>query len=359
MKVLAIVNSLDRGGAEINLLRLAARLATKGIQITVLPLRRGGALSAEAREAGIEILGGGVVSLVRALWRPPARIVEGWLYVGAVAATCFRVRHCSVVWNLRHVPANLAAESIATRVCLWLMRRLPSPTCIHANSHAAIERHVALGIAGNYRYMPNGIDTERFRRDRPAARRFRDAVGIPESGSLVVCLGRAHRHKGHSVLFEAMGPVMGARPDLHLACIGSGVTALRYDDACRRLPANRLLLFDAMEDVVGPLSAADVVVSASLTESSPTSLAEAMSCSAVCVATNVGDSALLLGDTGLVVRPNDAVALGAAVEALFEMPAARRVELGERARQRVVEAFDLASCSDAYAASMLELADGS
>ena len=77
-------------------------------------------------------------------------------------------------------------------------------------------------------------------------------------------------------------------------------------------------------------------------------LAEGMACGLPAVATDVGDAALIVGDTGLVVPANDPPALAAAVRALAREPAAARAERGARARARIVENFAMARAVARY-----------
>jgi glycosyltransferase involved in cell wall biosynthesis len=73
-----------------------------------------------------------------------------------------------------------------------------------------------------------------------------------------------------------------------------------------------------------------------------------MACEVPCVVTDVGDCAFIVGDTAAVVTPNDVRALAAGISRLIEMAGSERRALGAKARQRVVESFDLASVVRRY-----------
>jgi glycosyltransferase involved in cell wall biosynthesis len=92
----------------------------------------------------------------------------------------------------------------------------------------------------------------------------------------------------------------------------------------------------------------DVATSSSISEAFPLVLGEAMSCCVPCVATNVGDSALILGDTGRIVPARDPAALAAAWAALLSLKPQARHDLGQAARRRVVELFDLSAVTRRY-----------
>jgi glycosyltransferase involved in cell wall biosynthesis len=82
-----------------------------------------------------------------------------------------------------------------------------------------------------------------------------------------------------------------------------------------------------------------------------------MSCGVPCVATDVGDSALMIGEAGRIVPPSDPAALAGGWQQLLEMGSAQREKLGQRARQRVQEFFDLGAVTRRYEALYSELAE--
>lgn len=78
-------------------------------------------------------------------------------------------------------------------------------------------------------------------------------------------------------------------------------------------------------------SAFDVATSCSLSEGFSNTLAEAMACGVHCVATNVGDSRVLIGETGLVVPARNPQSLADAWDSVLSMDA-RAAMLSPRER---------------------------
>jgi glycosyltransferase involved in cell wall biosynthesis len=90
------------------------------------------------------------------------------------------------------------------------------------------------------------------------------------------------------------------------------------------------------------MASLDVLVSASsYGEAFPNVLGEAMGCGVPCVVTDVGDSAYIVGDTGKVVAPDDMIGLAEAVDSLLSLPSSQRLTLGEQARHRIQENFEI------------------
>ena len=107
-------------------------------------------------------------------------------------------------------------------------------------------------------------------------------------------------------------------------------------------------MLGARNDVIGILRRSDVVVLSSKTEGLPMVLLEAMSAGVPCIATAVGGIPQLLSDGGgVVVPPQDSESLAGAIKDAYENRA-ELVMLGERARQRVVDHYDIERIVDRY-----------
>lgn len=83
-----------------------------------------------------------------------------------------------------------------------------------------------------------------------------------------------------------------------------------------------------------------------------------MSCGVPCVATDVGDVAQIIGDTGRVVLPRDPWALAAHWQELIDMGSEQRKTLGERARRRIEEHYSLVAVTQAYESLYLRIING-
>jgi glycosyltransferase involved in cell wall biosynthesis len=74
-----------------------------------------------------------------------------------------------------------------------------------------------------------------------------------------------------------------------------------------------------------------------------------MSCGVPCVVTDVGDSAVLLGEAGRVVLPRDSAAFACACVELLSLDSAERARIGKWGRERIKQNYSLESVVASYA----------
>ena len=84
-----------------------------------------------------------------------------------------------------------------------------------------------------------------------------------------------------------------------------------------------------------------VACSSSLSEAFPNTVVEAMACGVFCVVTDAGDSAAIVGETGVVVPPGNPDALSQGLLRAVAMGPAKRQTEGQAARERVIRNFGL------------------
>jgi glycosyltransferase involved in cell wall biosynthesis len=101
----------------------------------------------------------------------------------------------------------------------------------------------------------------------------------------------------------------------------------------------------------------DVLLSTSHSEAMPLAIMEAMACGLPVVATRVGGVPELVehGGTGWLVGPGDADGLAGAVTRVLTRPG-EHARMAQRARERVVERFDVSRQVEATAQLLLRLA---
>ena len=345
--VLHVIPGLRVGGAEAMLARLAEALVPEGWRFTVACLLGDGPLGPRLRQAGSSVVDLGGAAPHRAplalwrlarLWRTTRPdLVVGWLYHGNAMTALARpfVPATPLVWTLRSsrmAPDDLSASA---RLALAINRRFGHlPDLVLANAHAGLAEHVADGLRPRAaRVIGNGFDTGRLRPDAGARARLGAMLGVPEGRVLVGHAARVDPMKDHDGLIAATARAVAAGADLHLVLIGRGTRALAVPPAL----AGRVSLLGERADVPDLLPGLDLFcLPSAYGEGFPNALGEAMACGVPAIVTNVGDSAVVLGDAGQVVPPRDPDALAAALAAMADLPPQARAGLGVTARARIL-----------------------
>jgi glycosyltransferase involved in cell wall biosynthesis len=104
----------------------------------------------------------------------------------------------------------------------------------------------------------------------------------------------------------------------------------------------KTVLLDERRDIAQLMASLDIASSASSWgEGFPNVVGEAMASGVPCVVTDVGDSASIVGNEGLVVPPGDPSALAHAWRTLIDIGRDGRRRLGIRARIRISREFSL------------------
>jgi glycosyltransferase involved in cell wall biosynthesis len=186
-----------------------------------------------------------------------------------------------------------------------------------------------------------------------AAPGFADAsaAGRP----VVLAVGRLAAQKGFDVLLAAAAHWQDLDPVPLLAIAGDGPLAGELRTRAAALGVDAAML-GHRDDVGRLLAAAAVFVLPSRWEGQPLTLQEALRAGAVIVATRVGGIPDLVGDdAALLVPPDDATALAAAVRAVLgDAPLAGRLRAAAARRGAGLPTFDdaVAAALSAYAQAL-------
>jgi glycosyltransferase involved in cell wall biosynthesis len=189
-----------------------------------------------------------------------------------------------------------------------------------------------------------------FRPDPAARLSVRKELSVPDDAVLVGMVARFHPVKDHRTFLRAAQLLHSRLANARFVLVGSGITRenaglCRMVDECGLADAVDLL--GPRTDVPRLTAALDVACLSSWSESSPFVLCEAMCCGVPCVASDVGDSRLLIGDTGKIVPPRNPQALADALLWLLQRPLGQLNTLGQMARKRA-SMFSLDLAVDNY-----------
>lgn len=367
LKLCHIITGLDTGGAEMMLYKLLSCIDQEAFDVEVISLTDIGPIGQriQALEVPVRALGmrrgipsaSHIMRLASWLRRGQPHIVQTWMYhadlAGGLAGRL--AGHDRIAWNIRQsdLVANSSKRSTiwTIKTCAHLSRKVPAR--IVCCSHASERIHTALGYAADKMVViPNGFDLTAYHPDPVARLSVRQELGLAEDAPLIGLVGRFHPQKDHQTFVQAVALLHARLPNVHFVLCGDGIDcnnpqltgwieAAGVCDVCH--------LLGRRSDIPRISAALDILTSSSaFGEGFPNVVGEAMACGVPCVVTDVGDSALIVGETGRVVPIRSPERLAAAWRELIEAGTEARGRLGQAARCRVEEHFSLPTVTRRY-----------
>lgn len=357
--VFHIITSLNAGGAERMLTRLVSTPSAEGVKHSVVSLMDEGVFGPEIKGKGVPLHTLGMmqgVPSVRALWRllqllrrEKPDVLMSWLYhadlMAFIAGGLLGIRR--KYWNLRCSDMTQANRTVKSRMIMWLLVHLsPYTAGVVVNSLAGMLHHQSLGYRPKkWHVISNGVNLDKFTQIPGVRQALQEELSIPNDALLIGHVARLHPMKDYGTLLAAAAIVVESNPRVHFVLMGKDVrpkTPFFAEHLEHSALKGQVHLLGGQRDVVNILSGLDLfVLSSSYGEGAPNVVIEAMASRIPCVVTDVGDAGLIVGDTGRVVPTQDPIALAEALSEQLALSEAERKALGNRARARVEENYDI------------------
>lgn len=370
-KVLHIITGLNDGGAEAVLYRLVTR--DRDHTHAVISLSGAGKYRPLLQEAGVAVdtldlspsrpSPAKLARLVQLVKHHDPDIVQTWMYhgdlLGGVAARLAGKRR--IVWGLHNTTLDRHGTKWTTRQILRLNASLSRhiPARIASCSEKGVRVHADAGYAADKLVVVhNGYDIDAFCPDPEARSRIRSAFGIAEDEILLGCVARFDRQKDHANLLAAFRRVLKSTPSARLLLVGTGMTpdnAALAELVTENNVGDRTVLCGQRPDIPAIMNGIDIhVLASAFGEAFPNVVCEAMSCGTICVATDVGDTGVIVGDAGHICPPSDPGLLAAAISAAIRD--LKKDGIAKDSRNRIERLFSIDRMVRTYAAIWAETA---
>jgi len=259
-----------------------------------------------------------------------------------------------------YIPASLAcriektAKFVLTRHVLFPLKPFNRFALGNLSKAIAVSSAVEIELQKTFprekiAVVPNGIDIEKWSNveTEKLRREFRFEHNISFDAFLIGTIGELKLLKGQRDFVLAAQKIAQKLPDAHFVIVGKDNSARQsFRRELKRLVKvfdleKRFLWLDWVEETAPLLSALDVFVSASHSESFGLAILEAMAagCAMVCTETE-GAKELLDSSSGKLVPVKEPVKLAEAIGELLESEKSRE-EFGKNAQKRAMEKFGL------------------
>jgi glycosyltransferase involved in cell wall biosynthesis len=363
-RILFLVTGLAYGGAETQVVYLATRFKSRGWEVGMVSLIPPKAYIEDLEKADVLVFS---LDIRRKLPDPRpilrlVQIIRKWqpdvVHSHMVHANLLaRIVRPLAPFPVLVCTAHNIDEGGRLREVLY---RLTDPFCDLTTqvSQAGLERYVHVGAVPRHKicYIPNGVDTERFKPNLEDRLKVRKELGV--EGFVWLAVGRFDPPKDYPNMLQAFARVVHKHLNTMLLIAGDGPLRKTMENMTRELGVEKHVKFLGIRrDIPQLMNAADAYVMSSEWEGMPMVLLEASACGLPIVATNVGGNAeiVLDGQTGFLVPPKSPEALSQAMLRMMDLPEEVREKMGKQARKHIESNFSLDRIVDCWEALYYEL----
>lgn len=367
MKVLHVITGLNDGGAEGVLYRLITN--DKSNAHTVISLMDEGKYGPLLENANIPTYYlrmnksikslKAIIKLRAIIKKEKPHIIQTWmshsdLIAGLVAKS---VGFNNIVWNIRHTKLENNLINLKTNAVIYsnmLLSRVIPKKIICCSKQTFIDFKDNGYSNDKMTIISNGYDFNKFHEDPELRALVRNELNIPED---TVLLGRVARYginKNHLGLLEALSLIKNDLPEFKLLLVGKGLDPSNKEISNKIAElelSSSVILLGQHDNIPAIMNAIDLHISNSASgEGFPNALTEAMSCGTLCVATDVGDSALIIGNNGWIVRPSNSAELAQAIRSAIQIMSDKEQwhDLKNSAQKHIRDNFSLATMISKY-----------
>jgi L-malate glycosyltransferase len=352
LKILHIIKSLGRGGAETLLpetLKLHDKTQFEFHYIYFLPWKD--QMAEEIRSQG------GTVTCIAATNN--IRIMRKWKTIRAYIRTHqIDLVHAHLPWagflsRLIHYKTGipvLYTEHNKQERYHFATRFLNRMSFNTQSAAIAVSADVASSIRKNinpripvYEVL-NGVNTDKYQRDRVSGAAIRKQLGVPEGATVVGTVAVFRFQKRLKEWLDVFARATANAPEVYGIIVGDGPLKAEILQHRKTLGLEEKVFMAGLQTQVIPwVSAMDIFMMTSVFEGLPIALLEAMSMECAVCSTDAGGIREVIRDKkdGVLVGVDDLTGMASRLNTLFR-EADRRV-LASAARNRVIDQFSLAS----------------
>lgn len=352
--IVLLVASLERDGAETQLVLLARQLQDWGWPVRIVAMLPINGFGTDIDDLEVQYLG-----MTRSGINPGAvlrfiQLVKDERPAALVSFTNPANLFGRIVGHLCGIPvivSSIRGERLGGRLRTLAMRltaRLDTLTTANSTAVGASLVRRRLVAEERLRVIPNGIDLRRFLAQHDGA----PELGAAPDDFVWLAVGRLSPSKDYPNLLQALHLLTDApRHKLYVVGVGELREALAREAEALGL-TERVTFLGRREDVPSLLAAADAAVLSSVHEGMPNVLMEALAAGRPAVATDVGGvrEVMIDGMSGYVVPPRRPEALAEAMARLMAQPAEVRSAMGAAGRSHVASHFSVTAMAERWRA---------
>ena len=375
MKIIHIINSLKKGGAEGNLFRLCKFHKKKyknNIDIIIITLIDNGFYEDELKKLGVSIFSLNIfisskliynikkiLTLRNFLKKENPDLIQSWMYhSNFVSLFIPRTFYYKLFWNIRHSELNTKIskkKTILLSIICGLFSRIVPKKIIYC-SERSINFHEKYHFYSKNKnaLVYNGFSDKTFSPLNRLRVKFRKRNKIKKTDIILGYAGRYARQKNIFSMLNAFSKISKKYDNVYLYMVGRDISKENEElnSSINKLKIkDKIFYLKQQNNLQEFYNGIDLLLLVSHSESFPNVIAESMLCSTPVLSSNSGCSKKIINGYGFIMKNNDYQSIIKNLNKVLRYLKYKKQEwkfLKKNSRLQIKKNFSIPSMADKY-----------
>ena len=375
MKIVHIINSLKKGGAEGNLYRLCKFHKKKykdKVKIIIITLINNGFYESELKKIGISIYSLNfnednkslniikkILKFRKLIKNQSPDIIQSWMYHANFLTLFIQKKfYDKLFWNIRHSELNFKISKKLTIflsiICGIFSKLIPKKIIycsersikFHENNHFYVKNKSIL--------IYNGCNEKNYYSSKYLRSSFRKKNKIKKTDIILGYAGRYAKQKNIPSLLYAFSKIKKNYDNIYLYMVGKNINFKNkklLSQVKNQKIKNRLFFLNEQKSLLKFYNGIDLLILPSLSESFPNVIPESMLCSTPVLSTNTGCSKTIIGKYGFIITKNSKQTISSKLDKVIKDYVYKKKEwalLKKNSRIQIKKNFSISKMANRY-----------
>ena len=374
MKIIHIINSLKKGGAEGNLYRLCKfhkKKYNNKIDILIITLIDDGFYEADLKRKGIKIISldinkinianlvRKIITLRRLIQNQKPDVIQSWMYHSNFMTIFLPVMfHNKLFWNIRHSELNFKISKKLTIcisiICGFFSRIIPRKIIYNSEKSILFHQKYHLYSKSKTLLIYNGYSDKTYYPSKNLRSKFRKNNKISKADIIVGFAGRYARQKNIYTLIFAFSKIIKKHDNVYLYMAGRDMKTdnNNLSTYVNKLKINNKIIFlGEQKNLIEFYNGIDFLILPSHSESFPNVIAESMLCCTPVLSSNAGCSKKIINNCGFTFVKTDNESIFKNLQKIINFFIKNKTEwktLQQRSRNQIINNFSITNMAETY-----------